>query len=297
MGHGAFPESNVQQAPRPRSRLCIMAQAAGYPRLEQQASEYSEKVSLCHRAQCPGHWNAECRQVYLAERPQKSGNSRLKLSVDPLVYAFDSPGVMLPFLGQGQKGAERGVKLALIAGIKEGMYDIEALAGYLLYRLNVLNPIYPAYLTLLQEGTPPTTDLHQYLSALAKRMGMIKRGAELDLARAASHFVRWWREEGGLLAASSAPQLGGQSHLSQLDGASATQGWGFDFEWTVSPTDSEDDRDGASFVQRKMEACIENYIVESEKEEREEQNISSTQRKKQLNIAEKAKRKMKHSRR
>ncbi|KAG7095470.1 hypothetical protein E1B28_006209 [Marasmius oreades] len=197
-------------------------------------------------------------------------STRLKLSVDPLVYAFDSPGVMLPFLGQGQKGAERGVKLALID---------------------------PAYLTLLQEGTPPTTDLHQYLSALAKRMGMIKRGAELDLARAASHFVRWWREEGGLLAASSAPQLGGQSHLSQLDGASATQGWGFDFEWTVSPTDSEDDRDGASFVQRKMEACIENYIVESEKEEREEQNISSTQRKKQLNIAEKAKRKMKHSRR
>lgn len=41
-------------------------------------------------------------------------STRLKLSVDPLVYAFDSPGVMLPFLGRGDKGAERGVKLALI---------------------------------------------------------------------------------------------------------------------------------------------------------------------------------------
>ena len=41
-------------------------------------------------------------------------STRLKLSVDPLVYAFDSPGVMLPFLGQGERGAERGVKLALI---------------------------------------------------------------------------------------------------------------------------------------------------------------------------------------
>ena len=41
-------------------------------------------------------------------------STRLKLSVDPLVYAYDSPGVMLPFLGKGMTGAERGVKLALI---------------------------------------------------------------------------------------------------------------------------------------------------------------------------------------
>lgn len=41
-------------------------------------------------------------------------STRLKLSVDPLVYAYDSPGVMLPFLGRGPEGAERGIKLALI---------------------------------------------------------------------------------------------------------------------------------------------------------------------------------------
>jgi hypothetical protein len=67
---------------------------------------------------------------------------------------------MLPFLGRGARGAERGVKLALIgmklaeqlllqcmhqlilpgpAGIKEGLYDSEALAAYLLYRLNALD--------------------------------------------------------------------------------------------------------------------------------------------------------------
>jgi hypothetical protein len=85
-------------------------------------------------------------------------STRLKLSEDPLIYSYDSPGVMLPFLGQGNKGAERGIKLALIgmlhsqwtrsatnimviAGIKEGLYDVEPLAEYLLYRLNVLNPI------------------------------------------------------------------------------------------------------------------------------------------------------------
>ena len=31
--------------------------------------------------------------------------------------------------------------VCVIAGIKEGLYDVEALAGYLLYRLNILNPI------------------------------------------------------------------------------------------------------------------------------------------------------------
>ena len=41
-------------------------------------------------------------------------STRLKISEDPLIYSYDSPGVMLPFLGQGPKGAERGVKLALI---------------------------------------------------------------------------------------------------------------------------------------------------------------------------------------
>jgi len=41
-------------------------------------------------------------------------STRLKLCLDPLVYAYDSPGVMLPFIGKGDRGAERGVKLALI---------------------------------------------------------------------------------------------------------------------------------------------------------------------------------------
>lgn len=37
--------------------------------------------------------------------------------------------------------ANKKFSLALKAGIKEGLYDMEALAAYLLYRLNVLNPI------------------------------------------------------------------------------------------------------------------------------------------------------------
>ncbi|TFK73451.1 P-loop containing nucleoside triphosphate hydrolase protein [Pluteus cervinus] len=251
-------------------------------------------------------------------------STRLKLSLDPLVYAFDSPGVMLPFLGCGPEGAERGVKLALIAGIKEGMYDMETLAAYLHYRLNVLNPISPAYLKLLPSNAQPTADLQDFLTQLAQRMGMIRRGAQPDLSRAAVYFIRWWREEGGLLAASSAflpatKRLGlgqGQGRGAQVSmegdiatpieqtGSSllpASQGWGFDFEWDLQPTDlkllsGSGDVGVREMVQAKMEGCIDQYLEMTEREDREELNVSPTQKKKQMVMEEKAKRKIKQAR-
>ncbi|KAJ7927570.1 P-loop containing nucleoside triphosphate hydrolase protein [Mycena leptocephala] len=171
-------------------------------------------------------------------------STRLKLSLSPLVYAFDTPGVMLPFLGLGEEGAERGVKLALIAGIKEGMYDVEALASYLLYRLNVLNPISPAYLQLLPPGAAPTIDIEGFLESLARRMGMVGKGATPDMRRAAFHFVRWWREEGGLISASSALQVADPSFQGAV--TAITHGWGFDLEWQLRADEiAAHGRDGA----------------------------------------------------
>lgn len=204
-------------------------------------------------------------------------STRLKLSVDPLVYSYDSPGVMLPFLGRGDRGAERGVKLALIAGIKEGLYDLEALAAYLLYRMNILDPVAPAYLSVLPQGSPPTVDVHEFLDTLARRLGMLKRGGVTDQTRAAAWFIRWWREHGSLLAAASPLPAAAR------DGsAPGTQrrGWGFDFEWSVDaaelPTYGED------AIQRKMEACIERFEAEVQEEEAGGGSVSSTQEKKKV---------------
>ncbi|CAK5261836.1 unnamed protein product [Mycena citricolor] len=132
-------------------------------------------------------------------------STRLKLSLDPLVYAYDSPGVMLPFLGQGERGAERGVKLALIAGIQEGLYDIETLAAYLLYRINILNPSSPAYLSLLSPDARATNSIEDFLESLGQRLRMIGRRGEVDRRRAAVFFVKWWRDEGGLAISDAAP--------------------------------------------------------------------------------------------
>jgi len=201
-------------------------------------------------------------------------STRLKLSVDPLVYAFDSPGVMLPFLGKGDAGAERGVKLALIAGIKEGLYDVDALAAYLLYRLNVLDPVSPAYLRILPPGTPPLTDVYTFLDALAARLCMVKKGGILDQTRAAVWFINWWRTEGGLLSAASAlapaPPAGAQ-------GETHRRGWGFDLEWTV---DEAEGRYDEAAIQSKMEACIDAFERAAVDEERAGGGVSATQEKK-----------------
>jgi len=215
-------------------------------------------------------------------------STRLKLSIDPLVYAWDTPGVMLPFLGNGDSGAERGVKLALIAGIKEGLYDIDALASYLLYRLNVLDPVSPAYLQILPPGTQPLTDVYEFLDLLAKRLGMLRRGGVRDTARAAVWFVQWWRGEGGLAAAAS-PRA-------------AARGWGFDFQWdlanspdsdpsagAVAPSDAtaagpekSQERHDEAVIQAQMEACIDRFERGIDEEEVGGSNVSKTQEKKKV---------------
>ncbi|KAF5357039.1 hypothetical protein D9756_006734 [Leucocoprinus leucothites] len=232
-------------------------------------------------------------------------STRLKVSIDPPVYAYDSPGVMLPFLGRGTEGAERGVKLALISGIKEGRYDMEALAAYLLYRLNMLNPISPAYLHLLPAGSAPLFDLEEFLLRLAQRMGMIQRGGEMDLSRAAQYFVKWWRTEGGLIAASEAQALyqdraalsASAGQPKQAHHPLGTQGWGFDLEWETQPGDFAPGVDFSTMVQGKMETCINDHMIQAEKEEKAEGNVSDTQKKKLMVQEEKMKRKMKHLRR
>ncbi|KAI0696832.1 P-loop containing nucleoside triphosphate hydrolase protein [Cytidiella melzeri] len=203
-------------------------------------------------------------------------STRLKLCEDPLVYSFDSPGVMLPFLGRGDRGAERGVKLALIAGIKEGLYDTESLASYLLYRFNILDPIAPAYLTLLPEGASPMTDVYDFLEALAHRLAMIKKGGIPDISRAAVWFVNWWRMQGSRLSA-SAPLIA-HSLSSLATPLTHRRGWGFDFEWSVDRTEAANY--DATVVQRKMEECIDAFEAEAQQEKEGGETVSSTQEKK-----------------
>lgn len=114
---------------------------------------------------------------------------------------------------------------------------------------------------------------------------MLKRGGLRDIQRAAAWFVKWWREEGGLLSA-SAPDA---SRFPLVDGVEHRVGWGFDFEWGM--TDSESS--GTEMVQQKMEECIDVYLRTAEEEEKDGAGVSTTQEKKMGKQAEAARRALK----
>ena len=113
----------------------------------------------------------------------------------------------------------------------------------------------------------PTDDVHEFLGLLAHRLGMLQRGGVPDLPRAASWFVRWWRDQGR--AASS-----------------RRSGWGLDFEWLA---DADADASDAT-VQAHMEGCIDRFVAEEAREEEEGGAVSTTQERKRVRDERQAKR-------
>jgi len=122
---------------------------------------------------------------------------------------------------------------------------------------------------------------------------MLQKGGERDHRRAAVWFIKWWREEGGLISASSTPRLlpqattttsGASAFNSGAEGFSLESpltipertGWGFDFEWDVSISGNSD----PSMIQARMEEKIEIHARELEQEKLSRNDVSLTQEKK-----------------
>lgn len=137
---------------------------------------------------------------------------------DPPIYVYDTPGVMVPFLGHGAAGAERGIKLAITAGIKDSLFDVQLLADYLLYRLNLRPstssvapsdaeatttlPSYirnlplsiPAYLSTCDDASGRTNSIAELLWHVAgKAPGSLRKGNVRDLDAAAQFMLQHWR--------------------------------------------------------------------------------------------------------
>jgi len=129
----------------------------------------------------------------------------------PAIYVYDTPGVMVPFLGSGEKGAEKALKLMVAAGMKTMWYDNVALADYLLFRMNLRwqwswkqwsklgqqgpapKPDYLEHLPL-PGLTEPTNDIQLLLEHLALRApGTLSKHGERDLEGAAKFMLERWR--------------------------------------------------------------------------------------------------------
>ncbi|WWC85902.1 uncharacterized protein L201_000772 [Kwoniella dendrophila CBS 6074] len=131
----------------------------------------------------------------------------VRIYEDPSVYVYDTPGVMVPYLGRGEDGAEKGLKLALTAGIKESLFEQDAMVDYLLWKMNkrliseshLLDDDpnkHKTYLSLLPlpKDFQPTDDLSTLLDSLSERLGALKKGGEKDHEAASAFIIRAFRE-------------------------------------------------------------------------------------------------------
>lgn len=64
-------------------------------------------------------------------------STHIKIASDPPVYIYDTPGIMVPFLGKGVAGQETAIKLAMTGGMKESLFERDLVGEYLLWRLRI----------------------------------------------------------------------------------------------------------------------------------------------------------------
>ncbi len=100
------------------------------------------------------------------------------------VFLMDSPGIFQPYVEDG----ETMIKVALAHGIKKGLIHDEILADYLLYTMNRSDP------TLYKRYCEPTNDIHEFLTAVAKKDGKLRTGGIPNIPEAAARVLSQWRE-------------------------------------------------------------------------------------------------------
>ncbi|KAG5974846.1 hypothetical protein E4U55_008005 [Claviceps digitariae] len=100
------------------------------------------------------------------------------------VYVLDTPGIFQPYVHDG----ETMIKVALAHGIKKGLIPDEVLVDYLLFRMNRWDPaLYARY-------CPPTNDVNDFLTAVARREGKLKTGGLPNWRDAAARVLSLWRD-------------------------------------------------------------------------------------------------------
>ncbi|GAA5885156.1 hypothetical protein JCM6882_007253 [Rhodosporidiobolus microsporus] len=125
----------------------------------------------------------------------------IKIATSPPVYIYDTPGIMVPFLGKGVAGQESALKLALTGGIKASLFEGDVVSEYLLWRLRIRGEMRDDGWTdanlLNRLSLPPDTPLDEpqtFFTALARRLSAIKKGGEPDVDFAGRWLIQAFRE-------------------------------------------------------------------------------------------------------
>ncbi|CDS06386.1 hypothetical protein LRAMOSA08914 [Lichtheimia ramosa] len=112
----------------------------------------------------------------------------VKVLEHPAIYLIDTPGVMVPHISD----PVRSLRVALTGGIRDHLADEQVMADYLLYELNRrhAHEVYTSYFGLSE----PTNDIHVLLEAVARRIGAVVKGGELDLTMASKFLLKQYRQ-------------------------------------------------------------------------------------------------------
>lgn len=98
-------------------------------------------------------------------------------------YVLDTPGVFIPYVPD----AEAMLKLALVGSVKDNVVAPFTLADYLLYHINSSDP--HAY----SQYCDPTNSIADLLSAMARKIGRLQKGGDVDIEGTALWMIQRWR--------------------------------------------------------------------------------------------------------
>lgn len=121
--------------------------------------------------------------------------NRIKISTKPLIYVYDTPGILEPTVRE----PERGMKLASVSCLQDHLVGERTIADYILYWLNKNGHF--AYLDWVNL-TEPTDDIGELLVAASKRFNKMQKlhlpnGQNVirpDFDFAAKQFIKAFRD-------------------------------------------------------------------------------------------------------
>ncbi|KAM0333461.1 hypothetical protein ACHAQA_002123 [Verticillium albo-atrum] len=145
----------------------------------------SKKASVARTGAQPGVTRKLSTPVRILEGGSFAGDAAAGAggSLGEGVFVLDTPGVFMPYVDD----AEDMVKLALAGSVKDDRIQMEILADYLLYRMNLLDP------TLYARYSPPTNEVNDFLAGIARRTGKLKAGGVPNVEAAADFAIKQWR--------------------------------------------------------------------------------------------------------
>ncbi|XP_017475082.1 PREDICTED: mitochondrial GTPase 1-like [Rhagoletis zephyria] len=103
----------------------------------------------------------------------RSVMERIKISVDPLIYMIDTPGILEPCVADD----EMGMKLALVGCLPDHLVGEELIADYMLYWMNKHHRFEYVKAVGLEH---PTDNIAEVLVSFAKSIGVERKLKKLD---------------------------------------------------------------------------------------------------------------------